>query len=165
MCLGCTESQAGDLLIRWPLNRHSCCILLPLRLPDGQAAGTAAQSINGLKNPLIDLVDSELSNRRDTRCSDKVEADMRVPFALMILCALTRSAPAQGTEECRSIPDRTARLACYDREAPPPTSRMPASPSARAKPASRPESSKYMDSPGSDDELLNARMNSICRGC
>jgi hypothetical protein len=90
---------------------------------------------------------------------------MRVPFVVVILCALTQSALAQGTEECRSIPDRVARLACYDREAPPLTSRMPATPSARAAPAPRPDSSKYMDSPGSDDELVNARMNSICRGC
>lgn len=86
---------------------------------------------------------------------------MRVPFALMILCALTQSVLAQGTEECRSIPDRMARLACYDREAPPLTS----PPSARPKPAARPDSAKSMDSPGSDDERLNARMNSICRGC
>lgn len=90
---------------------------------------------------------------------------MRVPFALMILCALTRSVLAQGTEECRSIPDRVARLACYDREAPPLTSRMAASPSTRPATAPRPDSEKYMDSPGSDDERLNARMNSICRGC
>jgi len=90
---------------------------------------------------------------------------MRVPFALVILCALTQSALAQGTEECRSIPDRTARLACYDREAPPLTSRTPTTPSARAAPAPMLDSSKYMGSSGSDDELVNARMNSICRGC
>jgi len=90
---------------------------------------------------------------------------MRVPFALVILCALTQSAVAQGTEECRSIPERLARLACYDREAPPLTSRTPATPSARPAPAPKPDSSRYMDSPGSDDELVNARMNSICRGC
>lgn len=90
---------------------------------------------------------------------------MRVPFALVILCALTQSALAQGTEECRSIPDRMARLACYDREAPPLTSRTLATPSARAVRAPRPDSSKSVDSPGSDDELVNARMNSICRGC
>ena len=90
---------------------------------------------------------------------------MRVAFVVVILCALTRSALAQGTEECRSIPDRAARLACYDREAPPLTSRTPATPSARAAPAPKPDSSKDRDSPGSDDELVNARMNSICRGC
>ena len=90
---------------------------------------------------------------------------MRVPFALMILCALTQSALAQGTEECRSIPDRMARLACYDREAPPLTSRAPTTPSARTAPAPKLDSSKYMGSSGSDDELVNARMNSICRGC
>ena len=90
---------------------------------------------------------------------------MRVPFALVILGALTQCALAQGTEECRSIPDRTARLACYDREAPPLTSWVPAAPSARTAPALRSDSSKSMDSPGSDDELVNARMNGICRGC
>jgi hypothetical protein len=93
---------------------------------------------------------------------------MKVPFALfalVILCALTQSALAQGTEECRSIPDRTARLACYDREAPPLTSRTPAPPPARTAPAPKPDSSRDMDSPGADDELVNARMNSICRGC
>lgn len=90
---------------------------------------------------------------------------MRVPFVLVILWALTQGALAQGTEECRSIPDRTARLACYDREAPPSRSRTPATPSARAAPAPGPDSSKSMDSPGSDDELVNARMSGICRGC
>ena len=91
---------------------------------------------------------------------------MRVPFALVILCALTQSALAQGSEECRSIPDRTARLACYDREAPPVTSRRAATPSpAQTAPAPKPDSSKNMNSPGTDDELVNARMNSICRGC
>ena len=89
---------------------------------------------------------------------------MRVPFALVILCALTQSGLAQGTEECRSIPDRTARLACYDREAPPLTSRTPTTPSARAAPAPKLDSSN-MGSSGSDDELVNARMNSICRSC
>jgi hypothetical protein len=90
---------------------------------------------------------------------------MRVAFAVLILCALTQSALAQGTEECRSIPDRMARLACYDREAPPLTARTPATASTRAAPAPKPDSSKGTDSPGSDDELVNARMNSICRGC
>jgi len=91
---------------------------------------------------------------------------MRVPFALVILCTLTQGAPAQGTEECRSIPDRTARLACYDREAPPMTSRRTATPSpAQKAPAPKPASSGDMNAPGADDELVNARMNSICRGC
>jgi hypothetical protein len=90
---------------------------------------------------------------------------MRVPFALVILCALSRTTLAQGNEECRSIPDRTARLACYDREAPPLTSRTPATPLARTPPAPRPDSSQSIGSTGSDDERVNARMNGICRGC
>ena len=94
---------------------------------------------------------------------------MRVPFVLVILCLLTRSALAQGTEECRSIPDRAARLACYDREAPPLPSRATATPPTRTTPAPAPptraDSSRSMDSPGTDDERVNARMNSICRGC
>jgi len=90
---------------------------------------------------------------------------MRVPLALVILGTLTRCALAQGNEECRSIPDRTARLACYDREAPPLTSRAPPAPPARTAPALRSDSPKSMDSPGSDDDLVNARMNGICRGC
>ena len=90
---------------------------------------------------------------------------MRVPFALVILCALTRSALAQGNEECRSIPDATARLACYDRETPPLTLRTPATPAARTGLAPKPNSPNDMVSPDTDDNLVNARMNSICRGC
>ena len=90
---------------------------------------------------------------------------MRVPFVLVILCLLTRSALGQGTEECRSIPDRAARLACYDREAPPLPSRATAAAPTRTAPAPKPDSSSYTDSPGTDDERVNARMNSICRGC
>jgi hypothetical protein len=94
---------------------------------------------------------------------------MRFPLALIILCALSQGALAQGTEECRSIPDRVARLACYDREAPPLTSRAPAALPARSastpRPDARLDSSKSVDSPAADDELVNARMNSICRGC
>ena len=93
---------------------------------------------------------------------------MRLLRALiLLLLASGHSASAQGTEECRSIPDRTARLACYDREAPPlSSSRAPAAPPARtATPSPMSDSPRYTESPGSDDELLRARMNSICRGC
>jgi len=166
MCLGSAESQAGNLLIRRPFNRHTCRIFLPLRIPDGQVAGSAPPCVNGLKNPLMHLIDSDLSEGRAPNCYDKAEAEMRVPLALVVLCAVTQSALAQGTEECRSIPDRTARLACYDREAPPLTSRTPSQTTpARTAPAPKADSSKYMDSPGADDELVNARMNNICRGC
>lgn len=90
---------------------------------------------------------------------------MRLLFSLGVLCALCQVALAQGAEECRSIPDRVARLACYDRERPPATSRAAATPAPRAAPTSRVESSKDMDSLGGNDEVVNARINGICRGC
>jgi hypothetical protein len=90
---------------------------------------------------------------------------MRFLFALGFLCALGQAAIAQGSEECRSIPDRAARLACYDRETPPSTSRAPSMPVPRTAPVSRADPSKNMDSLGGGDELVNARINGICRGC
>ncbi len=91
---------------------------------------------------------------------------MRLLLSLGILCALGQAALAQGSEECRSIPDRAARLACYDRETPPLTARAPAMAPHRTAPVPKVDSSKYMDSVGgTDDELVNARMNGICRGC
>jgi hypothetical protein len=92
---------------------------------------------------------------------------MRLLLSLGILCSLGQAALAQGSEECRSIPERAARLACYDRETPPLTARAPAmSPPRTAPAAQRVDSSRHMDSVGgADDEVVNARMNGICRGC
>jgi hypothetical protein len=116
------------------------------------------------KNPLVHLDDSDTTEGRNT-IDIKAGADMRLLFSLGVLCALCQAALAQGSQECRSIPDRAARLACYDRETPPSTSRAPAMPSPRTAPTSKVDSSKYVDSVGGDDEVVNARMNGICRGC
>ena len=110
------------------------------------------------------LDDSDTTEGRNA-IDIKAGADMRLLFSLGLLCALCQAALAQGSEECRSIPDRAARLACYDRETPPSTSRVPAKPSARTAPTARVDSSKNMDSLGVDDEVVNARINGICRGC
>lgn len=110
------------------------------------------------------LDDSDTTEGRNT-IDIKVGADMRLLFSLGVLCGLCQAALAQGSEECRSIPDRAARLACYDRETPPSTSRAPAMRSPRTAPTSRVDSAKDMGSVGGDDEVVNARMNGICRGC
>ena len=83
-------------------------------------------------------------------------------FALLVaICALSQTAFAQ-TPECKSITDSAARLACYDKAAPPRIS--------SAKPAPRPAGSKvdgakYVDSISAEDALMNAKLKNICRGC
>ena len=80
---------------------------------------------------------------------------------LVAICALSQSAFAQ-TPECKSIADSTARLACYDKSAPPAArARAP----LRAVPASTVDSGKYVDSISAEDALMNARLKNICRGC
>jgi hypothetical protein len=89
------------------------------------------------------------------------------PIALLgAICALSQTAAAQ-IGECRSIADPAARLACYDK-----TAAAPAASSAAARPATamRPQSptadsSKYVDSISQEDELVNAKLHNICRGC
>ncbi|THD62530.1 MAG: hypothetical protein E7813_20360 [Bradyrhizobium sp.] len=85
-------------------------------------------------------------------------------FALLVaICALSQTAAAQ-TSECKSIPDSTARLACYDK------ADKAASPASSAKPASRApvakvDRNKFVDSISAEDALMNARLKNICRGC
>ena len=82
-------------------------------------------------------------------------------FALLVaICALSQTAAAQ-TSECKSIPDSTARLACYDKVASPASSAKPAS---RA-PVAKADRNKFVDSISAEDALMNARLKNICRGC
>ena len=79
------------------------------------------------------------------------------------LTALAQTAIAQ-TPNCKSIADTSARLACYDKAAP------SAVPAAAARPlapvaASKIDTSKYVDTIGAEDALMNARLRNICRGC
>lgn len=79
---------------------------------------------------------------------------MRLFAALVVICALSQTAVAQ-TPECKSISNASARLACYDK---------PASASVKA-PAAKVDTSKYVDTIGAEDALMNARLKNICRGC
>jgi len=69
------------------------------------------------------------------------------------ICALSQAAFAQ-TGECKLIADAAARLACYDKAAPP----------AKV-PVSTIDSGKYVDTISAEDALMNARLKNICRGC
>ena len=78
------------------------------------------------------------------------------------MLALSQAAIAQ-TPACKSVVDPAARLACYDKAAPPATST--AKPASAKGPASKAEPAKYVDTIGAEDALMNARLKNICRGC
>lgn len=85
---------------------------------------------------------------------------MRLFAVLVAICALSHTAVAQ-TGGCKSIADGDARLACYDKVAPP-----PAKPAAVAKvPGSKTDPAKYVDTIGAEDARMNAQLKNICRGC
>ena len=93
---------------------------------------------------------------------------MRLFAVLVASCALSQTAAAQTTE-CKGIANTGARLACYDKAAPPVT------PSAAAKPSAVPaakkdatakvDTAKYVDTISAEDALMNAKLKNICRGC
>jgi hypothetical protein len=91
--------------------------------------------------------------------------------ALIALCALTRAASAE-TQDCKTLTDPAARLTCYDRLNPPvATYPMPLPKPSHAIPLTRPDGSTGdMESTqgttdANEDAIVNAKMNSICRGC
>jgi hypothetical protein len=86
---------------------------------------------------------------------------MRFLVMLVAMCALSQSAIAQ-TPECKSITEAAARLACYDKGAPPAASSAAAKPRA---PVSKLDTAKYVDTIGAEDAIMNARLKNICRGC
>jgi hypothetical protein len=87
---------------------------------------------------------------------------MRFFVMLVAISALSQSAMAQ-TPQCNSLQEAAARLACYDKAAP------PAASSAAAKqqraPASKVDTAKYVDTISAEDAIMNARLKNICRGC
>ena len=89
---------------------------------------------------------------------------MKLIALVIALCALCQTASAQAPE-CRSIANATARLACYDKAAPPVASSAAAAPALRAVPPSKVESSKYVDSIGAEEALVSEKIKNICRGC
>ena len=89
---------------------------------------------------------------------------MRLFAVLVAICALSQSAVAQ-TPECKSIADPGARLACYDKAAPPAASSAAAKPAPKAAPARKVDTAKFVDTISAEDALMNARLKNICRGC
>jgi hypothetical protein len=91
---------------------------------------------------------------------------MKFFAAFAAICALSLTAFAQTaiaqTPNCKSIADSSARLACYDKAAP---SVAPAAAARSLVPASKTDTSKYVDTIGAEDTLMNARLKNICRGC
>jgi hypothetical protein len=86
---------------------------------------------------------------------------MRFFVILVTISALSQTAMAQ-TPECKSLPEAAARLACYDKAAPPVASSAAAKQRA---PASKVDTAKYVDTIGAEDAIMNARLKNICRGC
>jgi hypothetical protein len=93
----------------------------------------------------------------------------RVFAAFAAICALSLIALPQTalaqTRDCKSMVDADARLACYDNQA-----------ASAVKPGARPSASmsalgtktdngKYADPISAEDNLMNARLKNICKGC
>ena len=95
---------------------------------------------------------------------------MKNILALVSTFALSQAAFAQSPE-CRSLPDPGARLACYDKAAPPATAAQhAAAQKAQKAQAAGPKTSKadtgqYVDSISAEDARMNSRLRTICRGC
>lgn len=88
---------------------------------------------------------------------------MRFCAVLVAICALSQTALAQ-TPQCKSIPEAEARLACYDKAAPP-TTASAAKPAPRSGSGSKVDTAKYVDTISAEDAVMNARLKNICRGC
>ena len=93
---------------------------------------------------------------------------MKLIAIVAAICALTETASAQ-TGECKPIADTAARLACYDKAArvaaPRPAAAKPIAAVPAKAPAPKTDSGKYVDAIGAEDDLMDARLKNICRGC
>jgi hypothetical protein len=99
----------------------------------------------------------------------KERIEMRLFAVLVAICALSQTALAQ-TPECKGIADSGARLACYDKTAPPAAASaaakpLAAAPAAKKNVAAKSDPAKYVDTIGAEDTLMNAKLKNICRGC
>jgi hypothetical protein len=90
--------------------------------------------------------------------------EMKSLAVLVATCALSQAAIAQ-TSQCKSIPDSGARLACYDKAAPPVASPAAARPALQTAPGPKVDAGKYVDTISAEDALMNAQLKNICRGC
>jgi hypothetical protein len=85
---------------------------------------------------------------------------MRLLALFAAMCALCQTGQAQA-QDCKSLTNADARLACYDKAAPP----AAAKPALRTAPAPTNDSGKYVDTISAEDALMNTKLHSICRGC
>jgi hypothetical protein len=96
---------------------------------------------------------------------------MRLLAVVAAIGALSQPAMAQSPD-CRSMPNPSARLACYDKAAAIPAAAtaapakpVTAAPAAKGDSAKKADSAKYVDSIADEDKLMNSRLHNICRGC
>jgi hypothetical protein len=89
---------------------------------------------------------------------------MRLLAVFVAMCALSQTSAAQS-QECKTITDSGARLACYDRAAPPASASPATSQPAPRVPVAKIDNSKYVDTISQEDALMNARLKNICKGC
>jgi hypothetical protein len=89
---------------------------------------------------------------------------MKFFAAVVAFGALCQAAIAQAPD-CKSIPNPAARLACYDKAAPPATEPVSARPRLRMVAPAQVDGAKDVDSRSTEDVRLNAQLKHICRGC
>jgi hypothetical protein len=85
---------------------------------------------------------------------------MKSVALLAAICVLCGPAIAQ-TNDCRSIPKASDRLAFYDKAAPPTSRGTPAA--ASQTPSPKPD--QATDPLAAENARLDAKINNICRGC
>ena len=85
---------------------------------------------------------------------------MRIIAVFISLCALSQAAIAE-TPACRSLQNPAERLACYDKAS---LVEKSESPTAAPNP-SEADPSNHVDAMSAEDERMNERLRTICRGC
>ncbi len=85
-------------------------------------------------------------------------------FAILVLAG----SPAMAQSACKAITDSSARLACYDKAAAAARASTTGMGPMRPMTPARGEPSRIdntIDPLSAGDDVVNARMNGICRGC
>lgn len=99
---------------------------------------------------------------------------MRFLVTMAAICMLSTAAFAE-TQDCKILTDPAARLTCYDKINPPiATYPIPLPKPSHAIPLTRPDGTtgnpdsavpSRSSTDGTEDAIVDAKMNSICRGC
>ena len=84
--------------------------------------------------------------------------------AVLFLALGTIPNVAFGQTDCRSIPNASDRLACYDKASPPIAT--PKTSTGKFAPSERPpDQGQVVDLLAAENSLLDAKLKRICRGC